>query len=251
MATYIFTGRLIPERAEINVNPVKISFVARVAGFQGEMTISIASSQICIRLETRDIDVNPDTMRNYVEYTARTLVDLYGFTAGNGYYTELSYVVDPQGQQTVLTTPIKALKEIEMERPLPFQKLLPVMVKSHLLPRVLEYLREAVRSPFDTGFMCYSAIDTIRKNFVKEDDYEENQSWERMLENLRIDAGFISGIQDYTKSQGSIGPMYMLESERRLILEKCWKIVYRYCIYIMDNYQTLSSAEFNLLKEEE
>jgi hypothetical protein len=250
MATYIFTGKVIPERADININPVKISFVARVAGFQGDITISIASAQICVRLETRDVDVPPHTMRNYVEYSVRTLVDLYGFTEGNGYYTEISYVVDPQGQQTILGNPIKSLKEIEMERPLPLQKLLPVMVRSHLLPRVLEYLREAVRSPFDTGFMCNRAMDTIRKNFVQEDDYQDNQSWSRMLECLRIDDGWIKEIQDYAGSQGSIGPMFMPETERRRVLEKSWKVVYRYCIYIMENYQPLPDAEFSLLQEE-
>jgi hypothetical protein len=250
MATYIFTGRVVPERANINVNPVKISFVARVAGFQGDITISIVSSQICLRLETRDVDVHLDTMRNYVEHTARTLVDLFGFTAGNGYYTELSYVVDPQGQQTVLGNPIRDLMELNPERPMPFQKLLPIMVKSHLLPRVLEYLREAVRSPFDTGFMCYQAVDTLRKNFIKEEDYEDNQSWERMMENLRIEPGWLFGIQSYAKSQGSIGPMFMPESERREVLEKSWKVVYRYCIYIMDNFQPLPATEFGLLEEE-
>jgi hypothetical protein len=249
MATYIFTGKVIPERSDININPVKISFVARVAGFQGETTISIASAQICVRLDTRDVDVSPYTMRNYVEYAVRTLVDLYGFTEGNGYYVELSYVVDPQGQQTILGNPIKSLKEIETERPLPLQKLLPVMVRSHLLPRVLEYLREAVRSPFDTGFMCNRALDTIRKNFVQEGDYQDNQSWERMLECLRIDAGWIKELQNYAGSQGSIGPMFMPETERRQVLEKSWKVVYRYCTYIMENYQPLPAAEFSVLQE--
>lgn len=249
MATYIFTGRVIPERAEINVNPVKISFIARVAGFQGEITISIASSQICARLETRDIDVKLEMMRNYVEHTTRTLVDLYGFTDGNGYYTEISYVAAPQGQ-TILNQPIDELEEIEMERPLPFQKLLPIMVKSHLLPRVLNYLREAVRSPFDTGFMCYCAIDTIRNNFRKDDDFQDQQSWDRMLENLRIDKSYIKVIQDYAKSQGALGPMHMPESERHKVLINIWKVVYRYCMYVMDNYQPLSASEFSILKEE-
>jgi hypothetical protein len=250
MATFILAGRVIPEKAGVNIHPVKISFVARVAGFQGEITVSVISSQICVRLETRDLDVPKDTMKNYVEHTVRTIVDLYGITEGNGYYTEISYMVDPQGQQTILGNPLRELKEIEMERPLSFQKLLPVIVKSHLLPRVLEDLREAVRSPFDTGFLCYRAIDTIRKNFIQEDDFEDRQSWERMLEKLRIDAGWMASIQDFAKSQGFIGPMYIPESERRAALEKSWKVVYRYCIYVINNLEPLSAAEFNLLQEE-
>lgn len=41
MKTYIFFGKVLPERANVNITPIKIPFNTEGANFQGEATISI------------------------------------------------------------------------------------------------------------------------------------------------------------------------------------------------------------------
>jgi hypothetical protein len=114
MATYIFNGKVISERANVNISPVSVSLKARDAGFSGEAIVSIACSQISIKLDTTYVAVSLDTMKNYVEYLVRTLVDSYGYLSGRGYDVEITSVVDPNGQQTIFGAGIRDLKRLQM-----------------------------------------------------------------------------------------------------------------------------------------
>lgn len=249
MATYIFSGKVMPERADVNISLPSLTFQAKDAGFSGETIISIARSQISIKLDTTDAGVNLDTMKNYMEQLVRNLVDSYGYLSGRGYDIEITSVVNPNGQQAVFGVGIRELEKSENERPLSFQELFPVILKSPHLRHALGDLREAIRSPSDTGLFCYRAVECVRQHF-REDEDDDNRapSWERLRQNLRVDRSWMKPLENFSKEQRHGSSSYMSETDRVLLMQHAWKVVDRFCVYIKGNFQPLPESDFEILQ---
>jgi len=248
MATYTFTGKVMPERANVNISVLSLTFQAKDAGFSGETIISIACSQVSIKLDTPDTGVDLPTMKNYLGQIVRNLVDSYGYISGRGYDIEITSVVDPNGQQTVFGVGIRELEESEDERPLSFRELFQVMLKSPHLRHALGDLREAIRSPSDTGFYCYRAVECLRQHFREAKDSNKNQSWKRLRQNLRIDRSWIKPLENCSKEQRHGSSPYMSGENRIRLMKHAWKVIDRFCVYINRNSQPLSDSEFDVLK---
>lgn len=254
MSTYIFSGKIMPERVNFNVSPpLLIQMQAIDAGISGEAIVSINASQVSIVIETTDKNAGLPTLKNYVEYLVRTIVDAYGYLTGRGYDVEITSVVDPDGKHTVFGVGIRELEEAKDERPLSFPALLGVMGmdKSQHLHRALGDLREAIRSPWDTGFFCYRAVECIRQSFVeKEDGDDKNPSWKRLRNALRIDR---SWLEKYTKesavAQRHGSTPYISGEDRVLAMKHAWKVIDRFCVYAHRGFIPISESEFDILEE--
>ncbi len=173
----------------------------------------------------------------------------YGYLSGRGYDVEITSVVDPNGQQTVFGVGIRELEKTKDDRPLSFEELLSVMSKSPHLHRALGDLREAIRSPFDTGLFCYRAIECVRQHFKEDKDGDNNSpSWECLRQNLRIERSWIQPLENLSKEQRHGSSPYMSESERVRLMQHAWKVVDRFCVYIRRNFQPLPDSEFEILK---
>ncbi len=145
MVTYIFSGKVEPERASVSISPLSIRIEAIDAGFSGGAIVSINSSQVSIKLDTTSEGVSLATMKNYVEQFVRATVDSYGYLSGRGYDVEITSAIQPDGTQTVFGVGIPELEESRHERPLSFQELLEAVGKSPYLHQALADLREAIR----------------------------------------------------------------------------------------------------------
>lgn len=250
MITYIFSGKVMPERANVSVDATRVNIKAIDAGFSGEAIVSISFSQVSVKLSTTDIDVGLFTLKNYVEYLVRALVDAYGYISGRGYDVEITSVVDPNGEQVVFGVGIKELEKAEDERPLSFSEVLSVMSKSPHLHRALGDLREAIRSPFDTGFFCYRAVECLRQSFRKEEDGDNRKpSWERLRSALRIDQSWIDAIKRFADPQRHGSPAYMSGGDRVSVMQHVWRMIDRFSIYVKRDFTPLPEGEFDILKE--
>lgn len=149
MNSYIFSGKVLPERANVNITPIEVKIDAIDAGISGTAIISINVSQVSVVFNTNS---NSDlmTLKNYVDYSVRTLIDAFGYLSGRGYDIEITSVVNHEGKHAVFGVGIPELEKSQKERPLSFQQLLEAMAKSQHLHRALSDLREAIRSPVDT-----------------------------------------------------------------------------------------------------
>lgn len=251
MSTYIFSGKIMPERANVSVSTLSIKVLAEEAGINVDAIVSINASQVSIVIETTDKNADLPTLKNYVEYLVRTVVDAYGYLSGRGYDVEITSVVDPDGKHTVFGVGIPELEEAQNERPLHFPELLKVMGRSQHLHRALGDLREAIRSPWDTGFFCYRAVECIRQSFVeKEDGNDKDPSWEGLRNALRIDR---SWLEKYTRESADAqrhgSTRYMSEEDRVLAMKHAWKVIDRFCVYAHRGFIPLSESEFDILEE--
>lgn len=237
METYTFAGKVLPERADINISPFEINF--NHTSIQGTLIISISVSQISAILKV-ETDQTVYTLRHAVEHAIRTLIDSYGYITGRGYDIEITSVVAPNSVQTVFGVGIPELEAIEEERPLNFAATSLLALESNHLQHALANLREAIRSPWDTGFFCYRAIECIRQSFREETDDGERLSWERLNQNLRVDEDYSRALIEFALPQRH-GEMPEMTGEQRVAMMKtAWRIVDRYCLFLSENNGPLS-----------
>ena len=247
MNSYIFSGKVLPERANVNITPIELKIDAIDAGISGTAVVSIDVSQVSVVLNTNS---NSDlmTLKNYVDYSVRTLIDAFGYLSGRGYDIEITSVVNHEGKHAVFGVGIPELEKSQKERPLSFQQLLEAMAKSQYLHRALSDLREAIRSPVDTGFFCYRAVESIRQNF-KNDNDNDAKSWENLRKSLLIDRSWIDKIKEFADKARHGETPYISGKNRILIMQHTWKVIDRFCLYVYGDFNDLSEKEFDLLKQ--
>ena len=251
MNHYVFSGKILPERAIVNIPPIEINMEATDAGISGTVIVSIVVSQVSIVFNTNS-ESDIFTLRNYVESTLRTLVDTYGYLSGRGYDVEITSALNDKGGYTVFGVGIGELENAQNERPLSFQQLLTVMNKSTHYHRALGDLRESIRSPHDTGFFCYRAVECIRQHFKENNDgANDKMSWIRLKESLLIDITWIKKIQQFADPVRHGDTLYISEKNRLLVMQHAWKVVDRFCVYVYNNFEPISEDEFSLLKYDE
>ena len=175
MKRYMFSGKILPERVNMSISPITLDLRWESTSFIGRAYISISWSQISISL---DVESENDifTMKNSMEHTIRVLVDSYGYISGCGYDIEITSVIDPNNVQTVFWVWISELENKETERPLSFGEIFDIAIQSKQLQYALFNLRESIRSPLDTGFFCYRAIEAAK---LTGDWWRTVRSWDR------------------------------------------------------------------------
>lgn len=247
MNSYIFSGKVLPERANVNITPIEIKMDAIDADISGTVNVSIIASQVSVVINTNS-DSDIWTLKNSVEYLVRGLVDAFGYLSGRGYDIEITSVVNHEGKYTVFGVGISELEISLNDRPLSFQQLLTAMEKSQNLHRVFGDLREAIRSPHDTGFLCYRAIENIQQSF-KNDKDGDTKVWENLRKSLLIDKSWIYQVKEFADPVRHGGTVYISGENRILIMQHTWKLVDRFCLYVYGDFKPLSEDEFDLLKE--
>lgn len=251
MSTYIFSGKVMPERAAVDVSaPIQLQVQAKDAAISVEAIISIGVSQVSVLVKTKDENVDLPTLKNYVEYLVRAEVDALSYLWGRGYDIEITSAVDSNGKQVVFGVGIPELEKTQSERPLSLKALWEVVYRSEHLRRALGDLREAIRSPLDTGFFCYRAVECIRQSFRKEEDGDDDRlSWERLRNALRIDRSWIEELKKFANPQRHGDTPYMSGGDRVSAMQCAWKVIDRFCVYAHRGFKPLSENEFDILKD--
>lgn len=194
------------------------------------------------------------TLKNYVESFVRMLIDGHGYLECRGYDLEIISVVEPEGQHAVFGVEVEALKSSRAaESPVNMTELWKLLIsgpESAHLQRALGDLREAIRTPHDTGFFCYRAVESMRQSFVEpKDGGKTKPSWERMSSALRIDQSYIMLLERFGKPQRHGETPYMSGDERIRALKSAWRVVDRYIEYSRRSRAPLPACDFELLRE--
>jgi len=247
MNSYIFSGKVLPERTNVNITPIEVKMEAIDAGISSTANVSIIASQVSVVIYTNS-DSDIWTLKNAVEYLVRGLVDAFGYLSGRGYDIEITSVVNYEGKYTVFGVGMSELEKSQNDRSSSFQQLLTAMDKSQNLHRVFGDLREAIRSPHDAGFLCYRAIENIHQSFMKEKD-DDAKAWENLRKALLIDKSWIFQVKEFADPVRHGGTVYISGEKRILIMQHTWKLVDRFCLYVYGDFKPLSEGEFDLLKE--
>jgi hypothetical protein len=99
--SYIFFGKVIPERANVNISSLNAEMSDLNEKKLGEMKTSIIASQITVQVNLKQKFDEILTLKNAVEEAIRVQVDLLGYTNSCGYDIEISQVTDLAGNTQV------------------------------------------------------------------------------------------------------------------------------------------------------
>lgn len=244
---YIFTGKVLPERAGVNLPNVIFGGVHNEIGLSFSAELSINYSQIAAEIEIHKGDIDIFTLMNIVQASIGSIVDAFGYIHGIGYDIEIISAVDEKANQTVFGVGVPGLEARKMERPLDLDAILRNFKNSQFLATALSDLRESIRSAH-TGYFCYRAVECIRQHFYKpEDKRETDPSWKRLREALKIDREWIDEIGKYALPQRHGEEKFISGEEREKIMQHAWKVVDRFCIYLDKGSRSLDEKEYPIL----
>lgn len=276
MFTYIFTGTVLPERANVHIlipRDRPLSCIIDLPGgevMQFDASITIGASQVSVVIKSELEIADLATLKNHVESFVGSVVDAFGYLEGRGYDVEIKSLVGQQDGEpwasmpiwTVFGVEIAGLQEAKSERPLTFDEIMPLMFNTPVqggsnsnvpvqLRRALADLREAILSPHDTGLYCFRAMESIRQCFVLAEDSDDDHkiSWIRMGDALRIDESWSRDLARVsTQQRHGIGE-FMSGAERLAAMQRAWKVIDRFLVYtngglipLSDEYELLQSG---------
>lgn len=233
--TYLFVGRVYPERASVTfAGNLRLEGVGAGSDVPAsDITVELSQSQITARVICPSAINNLFTARNVVEESARTMLDALNFFHGTGFELEITQVITPDGLASTLFLPqVPAVAEIVQAAGLSAGDILNSLnsLQQWHLRRVLSDLRLAVRSPVDTGFHCFRAIETLKNGLAHAQgaDPEAKTSWTTFREYYGIDEERIRRVQDFAKGprHGNVQQLRdVSDGERAELFTITWEIV--------------------------
>ncbi|TEB14295.1 hypothetical protein Psfp_03046 [Pelotomaculum sp. FP] len=248
---YIFSGKVLPERANVQFASPLILEV-KYNDFDFKVIINIILSQISAKVEI--LRGNPDigTMKNYLESTVRSLVDGLGYLLACGYDVEITSVMLPDSSMIVFGVGVTELEKEKDTRNFSNAELFKILFsgkpKTDYLRRALGDLRETIRSPHDTALFAYRAIESIRESFRISDSEDKNILWQRMRESLSIEKEYIMFIEKYRTIEAHGKTLPVSGDDRVEIMRRAWRIVERFCNYLLKGESDLPINDFPILK---
>lgn len=247
MYHYSFFGKVLPERADVNISPLTVDFFHPDTNIKGKLTITIISSQVSALLITNEEVSNVYTLKNIIEDLIRFEVDMLGFLIGCGYDLEItSLITSPNVSTIVFGVGMHKLEQTKQDRLQqfdPFEILQLTSCKTgDYIRRAFSDLREALRVAKDTGFFCYRAIESFKQYFTNEFNIPEKDAWVKLRETLDVHKDEIMFIKSFADSTRHGGNVYISGENREKILEKTWHITGKfihYAIKLKNNTESL------------
>ena len=118
MPTYVFTGKVLPERAAVSITLPRVHTFIPEAKLEFDAVVRITLSQVSVVVKTTEQTDDLPTLRNYVDDVVRIALDSYGYLEGRGYELEITSVVSPSGDAlTVFGVEIPEIHQSKSERP--------------------------------------------------------------------------------------------------------------------------------------
>lgn len=235
---YMLTGVVHPERADVNVTSTRIEL-----GDTGDViNFSIYKSRIAFTVEASNLlnEEGMNSLRLFAEEQVRSVVDSLGFLVGCGYDIEIIQCIEPLHQgHLVFGVEEKYLCELnyaELINPIELIKILNGEFGAYLR-RCLNDLRLAIRTPKDSAFYCYRAIECLTHYFLNNGASKKSDAWEMFRDKLSISKDQIMYIKNAADPIRHGNPLEEQTADRRKVMTDTWDITMKFIKF------TKSSAE--------
>ena len=280
MFTYILHGRVIPERAIVQlqfepgwIQPLRVKSPVDPSE-ELEVSMSISYSQLAVIVKSQLQIDDLATLRNCIAQIVRSFLDAFAYLEGRAYDVEVTSIIGHQDGEPWATLPVWTVFGVEMpglqerkaERPASLEEIISLLLgmplrdevspglqtaaSAYSLRRALADLRESIKSPDDTAFFAYRAIEGIRQFFVYEEDGSDTkQSWERMGKALRIDASWTKDLASASQFQRHGAGMAMDEDMRLQAMLRAFAVVDRFVLFVKNGFKSLP-ATYDVIKSE-
>lgn len=236
--TYIFSGRVLPERAPLHASEFSATVPAADGVPEGNLSIQIAASQVAARFVCAGTVNNIETLRNVVEDATRTLLDAVGFHRGYAYDMEIVQMIRPDwGEKRVFGIDVPVLAKACERAGLEFRDIMAKLREPDgaYLRHALADLREAIKSPKDTGFFCYRAVESLKNCVAARNGVSsvDAKGWILFRECYSIDKKQITAIKAFADParHGDFSDLNQLTDEARSrLFTGAWQIVARFIL---------------------
>jgi len=194
MRHIIFSGIVHPERAAVSISEITQELSLADGTDLGRLKLAISASQISAMLESTLQDIDLLTLRNSIFPRIESLVDNLGFNLGCGYQVEIVQAVElSTSKVTVFGVGLNFLQHKYTKEELLKQfgriSSLSKGIEGAYFQRVLAMLRNAIRSPFETGLYCFMAVESLRNIYCLKNNLDPEQEKTKSWDLLRVDLG--------------------------------------------------------------
>jgi hypothetical protein len=166
MPQYIFHGRVLPERAQVNLQIGEVVYGSHEAPSL-RLSVNIFVNQVAAFATTDDEDIF--TLRNFVHDFISGHLSVLGFTHGHAYDLEITRVLTPNMSTDYIfgiEMPCIAQQQERRAEVLSPEVLgrLTMENHGHYLRRFFTDFTLAMKHAIDTGFYCYRALEALRQH---------------------------------------------------------------------------------------
>jgi hypothetical protein len=232
---YILTGRVIPERALLNISEITLKVVGSEDVPEGELFVKILLNQIFARFVTSGEVQNIFTFRNIVEDAARMLVDVAGYSRGYACDVEIVQMMrSDTPQKQVYGIDVPALAGVCDSAGVTVNEILRALSKNdgNFLRHALSDAREAIKSPRDTGLFCYRAIESLKNCCAaRKMISEEKDTWELFRTTYNISKQQILDVKafaDPVRHGNYVEARAISDQDRVNIFRITWEIINKF-----------------------
>ncbi|WP_350568946.1 hypothetical protein [Pseudomonas sp. H26/SER47-MNA-CIBAN-0231] len=165
MDTYLFSGAILPERAQLQLQNAH-RFTHLSSGVTGSIHISVLCNQLAVWVTSEGHDWDIFDLRNIVKTSVQNQIAMVGYLVGYAYDVEITRVLCPvKGIDHVfgIDIPCLASRNIGLD----LQPALATLERKSYGPngmflhRCFTDLCFAMKHADDTGFYCYRAIESL------------------------------------------------------------------------------------------
>ena len=237
METYLFHGKILPERAQISFEAPTRTSNHFVTGNDIQIDVSIKLNQLLVRVRSND-EWNILDLRNLVLDVVTVDMSMIGFLRGFAYDVEITRVVTEVGKvDAVFGIDIPCIAEPRQDIDLVsrFKQLAESTNGEHQIyvNRCLVDLNLAMRHANDTAFYCYRAIEALRKHCaathnLPTGDRNKSKSWETFRDISNVTKQDIGFVGNYAKEVRHGGPASWDDQTRAQLFIRTWDIIEKY-----------------------
>lgn len=237
MCTYLYTGKVLPERAPLSYKTTTLRFQKNGGRAEDsiDVNISVILNQVAVHVSSnREWDIFD--LRNIIRTMLLNQLASIGYLKGYSYDLDITRVYSKElDMDTVFGIDIPCLSHRENSTDLG-DDLNELFKKSSgingvLINRCLHDLALSIKYADDTAFYCYRAIESLRKHSAitaglqsKSDSIE----WVKFREKSGCDRRDIDKIKKYADPLRHGGLCETTSREREDILTTTWGIVRKY-----------------------
>jgi hypothetical protein len=186
---YRFVGRVLPERACVSMTPSMLPST-NIIGMVCWVWVDHSVLTVDVNLPSPTMDIW--TLKNAIENLVNAQVDSFGYTTSRGYGVELvSGGIEGEPPATFGVE----FSALAAHPPNSSYETVARHAMSCLNLRLaLADYRNAIRSPWETPFLCYRVAETVMQYFRRDGD-DKAKGWEQMRSSLGLPDDYLDPLR--------------------------------------------------------
>jgi hypothetical protein len=231
MQTYLFEGVVLPERAQLSVQ-FSVQFTHITSGVTGKADVSVVLNQVAVWVDS-EAEWDIFDLRNTVRNLLQNELAVIGYLEGYAYDLEITRVLNRTlGIDYVFGIDIPCIAErnkaIDKHERLTLIRQKSSGREGVLLHRCFNDLAMAMKSPEDTGFYCYRAIESLRQHCIMKFSFppdKKAEQWQKLREVAECDESTIRDIKAAADPVRHGDISSITSQDREALFTKTWNVV--------------------------